>query len=75
MKIKDIRGKDTTELMTSLRDLSKEYFELKFKTAAEEVGHSARFRQIRRDRARIKTVLTERANQEASKAQTAGGQA
>lgn len=69
MKIKDIRGKDTKELMASLMDLQKEEFQLKFRTASEEVGHTARFRQIRRERARIKTVLAERA-----KAEAAGGQ-
>lgn len=69
MKIKDIRGKDTKELLGSLLDLQKEEFQLKFRTAAEEVGHTARFRQIRRERARIKTVLAERA-----KAEAAGGQ-
>ncbi|MEZ5963340.1 MAG: 50S ribosomal protein L29 [Planctomycetota bacterium] len=65
MAIADIRGKDSRELHLDLQALQKEYFELKFKGATEVVAKTARFRQIRRERARILTVLGERRRQEA----------
>ena len=65
MDISEIRGKDSRELHLDLQSLQKELFEMKFKGATEVVAKTARFRQIRRQRARILTVLGERARQEA----------
>lgn len=65
MSIADIRGKDSRELHLDLQALQKEYFELKFKGATEVVAKTARFRQIRRQRAQILTILGERSRQEA----------
>lgn len=65
MDISEIRGKDSRELHLDLQSLQKELFEMKFKGATEVVAKTARFRQIRRHRARILTVLGERARQEA----------
>ena len=64
MKLSEIRGKDSRELLLDLQELRKELFGLRFKAAAEEVGNSARFGQIRRAVARIKTVLKERSHSE-----------
>jgi len=64
MKIGEIRGRDSRELKLDLQALQKEFFELKFKGATEVVAKTARFRQIRRERAQILTVLGERARQE-----------
>lgn len=61
MKISEIRGKDTHELRLDLQALQKEYFQMKFKGATEQVAKPARFKQIRQQRAQILTVLTERA--------------
>ncbi len=60
MDVAEIRGKDTRELRLQLQDLVKEYFDLKFKSASEQVALTSRFKQIRRDRARILTVISER---------------
>lgn len=60
MQITEIRGKDSRELRLELQDMLKEFFTLKFKSASEQVAHTSRFNQIRRDRARILTVLGER---------------
>ena len=66
MDLKEIRGKDDRELRLDLQQLSKELFQLRFKSAAEGVSNTARFQQIRRTIARIKTVLNERARQAAN---------
>jgi large subunit ribosomal protein L29 len=60
MKVADIRGKDSRELRLDLQALDKELFELRFRSSTEEVSETARFRQIRRQVAQIKTVLRER---------------
>jgi large subunit ribosomal protein L29 len=60
MKINEIRGKDTRELLLDRNDLRKEQFKLRFKATAEEISNTARFKQIRRTIARINTVLVER---------------
>ena len=60
MKIADIRQQSDDELRKSLIDLQKEQFNLRFKAASEELEAPARFRQIRRDIARIKTVINQR---------------
>jgi large subunit ribosomal protein L29 len=60
MKIKDIRGEDSPELLKTLQDLKKEQFQLSFRASAENVSNPSRHRQIRRTIARIKTILRER---------------
>jgi large subunit ribosomal protein L29 len=60
MKVSEIRGKDSRELSLDLQSLNKELFGMHFRAASEEVAKTARFREIRRIVARIKTVLRER---------------
>ena len=60
MKVAEIRGKDSRELALDLQALNKELFGMRFRAASEEVAKTARFREIRRVVARIKTVLRER---------------
>lgn len=61
MKASDLRSKTPDELREELLKLKKEQFNLRFRAATQEVENTARRRAIRRDVARIKTVLTERA--------------
>lgn len=70
MKITEIRGKDDRELALDLQALNKELFTLRFHGAAEDIKNTARFNQIRRSIARIKTVQCER-----RRAASAGGDA
>jgi large subunit ribosomal protein L29 len=63
MKIAEFRGKDDAELALDLRNLRKELFDMRFKGAAEQNAKPARMGQIRRDIARILTVLGERSRQ------------
>ncbi len=57
MKAADLRVKSVDELKESLLDLRKEQFNLRFQKASGQLENTARVRQVRRDIARIKTIL------------------
>ena len=57
MKAEELRGKTVDELRDSLLGLKKERFNLRFQKASGQLENTARVRQVRRDIARIKTVL------------------
>ena len=59
MKASDIRAKDATALRGELLELYREQFNLRMQRATGQLGNSARFKTVRRDIARIKTVLNE----------------
>jgi large subunit ribosomal protein L29 len=61
MKAEDIRTKTADELMTQLVDLKKEAFNLRFQQASGQLQNTARVREVRRDIARIRTILNEKA--------------
>jgi large subunit ribosomal protein L29 len=61
MKAADVRAKTDDELKSELGQLAKEVFNLRFQKASGQMENTARMRQARRDAARIKTVLGERA--------------
>lgn len=61
MKPEDIRAKSADELNDQLLQLKKEQFNLRFQRASGQLESTARVRTVRRDIARIKTVLGERA--------------
>ncbi len=63
MKPTELREKSTDDLETQLRELTEERFRLRFRSATESIENPMRFRAIRRDIARIQTVLRERAGQ------------
>ena len=56
-KISDVRAKSEDELNTMLLDLRKEQFNLRFQRATGQSEGVGRVRVIRRDIARVKTVL------------------
>jgi large subunit ribosomal protein L29 len=62
MKIDDIRGKTNGELEFELKNLEKELFSLRFKASTEASANPSRINEARREVARIKTVLHERAS-------------
>ncbi len=57
MKAADLRTKSPDELTDALMDLRKEQFNLRFQKASGQLENTARARQVRRDIARLKTVL------------------
>jgi large subunit ribosomal protein L29 len=60
MKATDARAKTDDELTGELDVLGKEIFNLRFQRANGQLENTARVRQVRRDIARIRTVLGER---------------
>ena len=61
MKAADVRAKSADELKDELTKLKKEQFNLRFQRATNQLENTARVRQVRKDIARIKTVLSEKA--------------
>jgi large subunit ribosomal protein L29 len=57
MKAEELRGKTKDQLGDQLLDLRKEQFNLRFQRSSGQLENTARVRQVRRDIARIKTVL------------------
>ena len=60
MKIADIRGKTADQLKDELTSLRKEQFNLRFQRASGQLENVSRIRIVRRDIAKIMTVLAER---------------
>lgn len=60
MKAEDLRTKSDDELKEELVGLRKESFNLRFQQASGQLENTARRQQVRRDIARIKTLLGER---------------
>lgn len=64
MKLRDqrreLRQKESKELDLDHAALTKELFDLRFRSTTEKLSDPSRIRQIRREVARIKTLLAER---------------
>jgi large subunit ribosomal protein L29 len=56
----DVRAKTMDELGTQLLDLRKEQFNLRFQRATGQNEGVGRVRQVRRDIARVKTIMAEK---------------
>ncbi len=66
----DIRAKGADNLSSMLLDLRKEQFNLRFQRATGQTEGVARVRQVRRDIARVKTIMTEQKRSAATSANT-----
>jgi large subunit ribosomal protein L29 len=62
----DFRHKTPDQLRDRLSDLRKEQFNLRFQKATGQLEKTSRVRQVRRDIARIETVLSEKSKQSAA---------
>lgn len=60
MKAKEIREKTVSELNQSLTELKTELFNLRFQLATGELDNPLRINKVKKDIARVKTVLRER---------------
>lgn len=65
---KELRGKTPDELRDQLVQLGKESFNLRFQQATGQLENASRMREARRDAARVKTVLKEKAAEAAAEA-------
>jgi large subunit ribosomal protein L29 len=60
MKAEDIREWDDVEIEARLAELREEQFKLRFRGSMMEVENNALIGQVRRDIARLKTIIRER---------------
>ncbi|SDU21070.1 MULTISPECIES: 50S ribosomal protein L29 [Stappia] len=60
MKAMDVRAKTLDELVADLESLKKEQFNLRFQRATGQLENTARVRQVRRDIARIQTIMRDK---------------
>jgi large subunit ribosomal protein L29 len=63
MKIKEIIEMSTDELLTKRRDLRQERLHLRLQQQSGQLEQPSRLRLLRRDVARIETILSRRANE------------
>ena len=61
MDAKELRDQTPDQLRDRLTGLKKEAFNLRFQQATNQLENTARMRQVRRDTARVMTILNEKA--------------
>ncbi len=66
MNAHELRDKTPDQLRDELVNLKKEQFNLRFQAATGQIENPARMKTARRDAARVKTILNEKAAQAAS---------
>ncbi len=57
----ELRELSTEQLTAKLDEMREERFRLRFRSATESIENPMRFRSLRRDIARVQTILRERA--------------
>ncbi|MBR5999906.1 MAG: 50S ribosomal protein L29 [Oxalobacter sp.] len=60
MKASDLRAKSEAELKTELNGLLKAQFGLRMQLATQQLSNTSQLKKVKRDIARVKTVLTEK---------------
>ncbi len=60
MKATELRGKDQAALQTELNELLKAQFGLRMQLATQQLSNTAQLKKVRRDIARVKTVMTQK---------------
>ncbi len=61
MKASELRSKDVAELKQELDSLLKAQFGLRMQKATQQLTNNSEIRKVRRDIARVRTVLTQKA--------------
>ena len=64
MKAQELREKTTDQLREQLASLKKESFNLRFQQATGQLENTARMRTVKRDTARVLTILNQQADSE-----------
>lgn len=59
--VEDLKTKSDAELAQELVSAKKELFNLRFQNATNQLDNTARIKEVRRNIARIQTVITEKA--------------
>jgi len=60
--VEDLKAKSAAELNEELVAAKKELFNLRFQNATNQLDNTSRIKEVRRNIARIQTVITEQAN-------------
>ncbi|HJR92756.1 MAG TPA: 50S ribosomal protein L29 [Acidimicrobiia bacterium] len=60
MKADEIREMKADELVEALADAKEELFNLRFQLATNQLDNTSRFREVKREIARIRTVMRQR---------------
>ena len=60
--VEDLRGQSATELQEQLVAAKKELFNLRFQNATNQLDNTSRIKEVRKNIARIQTVIAEKAN-------------
>ena len=60
--VEDLKAKTSAELNVELVAAKKELFNLRFQNATNQLDNTSRIKEVRRNIARIQTVITEKAN-------------
>ena len=59
--VEDLKNTSVAELNAQLVDAKKELFNLRFQNATNQLDNTSRIKEVRRNIARIQTVITEKA--------------
>ena len=60
--VEDLKAKSAAELNEELVAAKKELFNLRFQNATNQLENTSRIKEVRKNSARIQTVITEQAN-------------
>ncbi|GAB4123377.1 MAG: 50S ribosomal protein L29 [Sideroxydans sp.] len=64
MKASELKNKSVEELRQELLALGKAQFGLRMQLATQQLGNTSQLNKVRRDIARVKTVLTQKGGQQ-----------
>ncbi len=60
--VEELKAKSPAELNEALVEAKKELFNLRFQNATNQLDNTSRIKEVRKNIARIQTVITEKAN-------------
>ena len=63
MKASELKGKDQAALSKELNDLLKAHFGLRMQIATQQLSNTSQLKKVRRDIARVKTVINQKDGQ------------
>ena len=72
MKVDDLRGKSVEELQEKLQELYKDQFNYRMQNSSGQLGQVHLISSIRKDIARVKTIITEKKNIETTQQESEG---
>jgi len=62
MKVSEMKEKNVDELNEELLNLKREHFNLRMQKGSGQLAQTNRLKEVRRDVARVKTILTQKAD-------------